>query len=382
MRVLHVITGLSTGGAEMMLHKLLAGGSGATESAVVSLVPGGPMRERIEGLGVQVASPGGARGRMPGPATLWRLARELRRFRPDVVQGWMYHGNLAAHAAVSTSRRSLPVLWNVRSTLADIDEEKPMTAAVIRLGARLSWLPARIVYPSAVAAWQHEAIGYSPRRRVLIPNGFDTGRFAPSAEQRAAARAALGVAPDAPVVGHVARHHPMKDHENLLRAAAILRRDWPRLTVLMVGRDVDEANASLVAARRDLGAEGVVRLLGERSDLPALTNAFDVAVSSSSWGEAFPNVLGEAMACGVPCVATDVGDSAAVVADTGQIVPPRDAERLAAALGAMLALPMDERRRLGEAARARVVAEYSLPAVVARYEELWSSLASSRRSAA
>ena len=382
MRLLHVISGLRTGGAETMLYKLLAGAKTSRDAIVVSLGEDGPMGAAIAALGVPVVPLGATPGRVPTPAALLRLVRLVRAFAPDVVQGWMYHGNLAALAAAGTSGTRRPVLWNIRSTLCDVDQEKRTTTAVIRVGARLSRWPAHIVYPSETAAVEHEAAGYSAHRRVLIGNGFDTARFRPDAELRLRARTALGVTDDRVLLGHVARFHPMKDHAGLLRAAALLRDAGVRFHLAMIGRGVDDGNAELAGLRRELGLEGCVSLLGERRDVADVTPGFDVAVSASSWGEAFPNVLGEAMACGVPCVATDVGDSRRVVGDGGLVVDRRDPAALAAAVERLARLDREGRARLGEAARARVLAHYSLPAIVAQYEDLWASATGAARRAA
>lgn len=294
----------------------------------------------------------------------------------------MYHGNLAAHAAAGLGGRRGRVVWNIRSTLCDIDQEKRFTAAVIRLGARLSGWPARIVYPSEAAALEHEAVGYSASHRVLIGNGFDTARFAPDPHARAALRATLGLAADDVLFGHVARWHPMKDHAALLRAAALLRDAGVTFHLAMIGRDVDEHNAELTGLRAALGLADRVHLLGERRDLHLLTPGFDIAVSSSSWGEAFPNVLGEAMACGVPCVATDVGDSARVVGEAGRIVARRDPAALARAMRELAALEEPARQHLGRLARERVLAHYSLPAIVRQYGETWREVAAAPERAA
>lgn len=373
-----MISGLATGGAEMMLYKLLSGSASlGVESAVIALAGGGPMRAEIESLGVPVHSLDLARASVPSPASVARLRRAVRGFAPDVVQGWMYHGNLAALAAAGGARRT-PVLWNIRSSLYDIDAEKRLTALVIRLGARLSRLPAGVVYVSRVSAAQHQAVGYDASRAVIVPNGFDTARYAPDPAARAALRASLGLPADAIVIGHVARYHEIKDHANLLRAAARLHARRPDVRFVLVGAGVDAANEALGSQAASLGVAGVLHLLGERRDVARLTPGFDVA-TSASWGEAFPNVLGEAMACAVPCVATDVGDSAEIVGATGVVVAPRDPEALAAGWEKVLARGPDGRRALGAAARERVVSRYSLGGVIARYVELYRATRDARR---
>jgi glycosyltransferase involved in cell wall biosynthesis len=207
----------------------------------------------------------------------------------------------------------------------------------------------------------------------VIGNGFDLLQFAPNDVARHRVRAELGVAPETPLVGIVGRDHPVKDHAGFLRAAAVVLRSIPEATFVLAGRDVDGRNARLVSLVADLGIGDRVRLLGERRDVPALMTALDVVVSSS-WTEAFPNVVGEAMACGVSCVVTDVGDSAWIVGETGRVVRPRDPGALAAAVQGVLTLEPSARRMLGLAARRRVEREFSLGAVADRYEDLYRSV--------
>ena len=382
MRCLHVISGLARAGAETALHKLVAAlrGSGV-ESTVVSLSSGGALEADIRALGVPVESLGMARGTPPSPGALYRLAAAVRRFQPDVVHGWMYHGNLAATAAVAVARSSAPVVWSIHSSLTDIGAEKRSTALVVRLGALVSSRAARIVYVSGLSAGQHEAAGYASDRRVVIPIGFDTARFAPSPGARQALRAALGLPDGAVTIGHVARYHPLKDHENLLRAAAILaaRRSEPRF--ILVGSGVDAANPELVRLTAAQPLMDRVLMLGERENVTGLTAGFDIATLASR-AEAFPNVIGEAMACGVPVVTTDVGDAAAIVGETGRIVPPRDSAALAHAWDEMLEIGPDGRERLGRAARQRILDHFSMSSVARRYEQLYVETIAARRSRA
>lgn len=382
--VLHVTTGLSVGGAEVMLHELLretiskTSANGPPGAAVVSLVGGGPLRERIEGLGVPVYELGMRRGR-PTPAALWRLARLCGRLGPDVIQGWMYHGNLAATLAAALSPGRTPVVWGVHNSIDDLAAEKRMTAATVRLGARLSARPRRIVYVSRASADQHEAIGYRPDRRAVIPNGFDLGRLRPDAGAYASVRAGLGIPKDAPLVGLIARYHPMKDHANFLDAAGLLAKRDRTVRFVLAGTGVDASNGELAARISEPGLRGRVHLLGERDDVYRITAALDVAASASAWGEAFPMVVGEAMACGVPCVVTDVGDSAWLVGDTGLVVPPRDPVALAAAWEELLRMDRASRTSLGERARARISSNFSLSEITRRYNALYAEVADRAR---
>lgn len=374
MKVIHFITGLATGGAESALYNLLQGGLAERfENHVVSLTDKGTIGSRIQDLGVPLTTLGMRKG-WPSILGLWRLRNVVRDFRPDVLQGWMYHGNIAANIAhIFTSGR--PALaWNVRHSLYGLVHEKYMTRQVIRLNRLLSRKPHTIIYNSRLSREQHEAFGFFSYRGLVIPNGINLQRFAPSSNVRQHVREKLGIPDAALVVGHVARLHPMKDHDGFLRAAVKVASKNSEIHFLLSGRDVSLESPAL-AGLIPAWARERFHLLGERNDVPFLMNAMDI-FCQSSWSEAWPNVLGEAMAAGLPCVATDVGDSRNILANTGIIVPPSDSEVLARGLLAMLSKPDDERRALGREARVQVRVNYALPHIVAEYQGLYEALAS------
>lgn len=307
------------------------------------------------------------------PTALLRLRLLVRDLRPNVLQGWMYHGNLAASAAGRLAPGRPAVSWNVRHSLYGLESEKPLTRQVIRANRFLSRGVGAILYNSRLSREQHEAFGFSGDYALVIPNGFDLERFRPDAEQRRRQRQALGIPASARVVGHIARFHPMKDHALFLRAAVQVAHQNTDARFLLVGRDVVTANPAFAGIVPGDLADRFM-FLGERHDVPELMQAMDV-FCQSSWSEAFPNVLGEAMASGIPCIATDVGDSADIVADTGVIVPPRDEEALARGILKMLAKSPGERQSLGLRARERVERNYALPRIVEQYAMLYKRLA-------
>jgi glycosyltransferase involved in cell wall biosynthesis len=368
--VLHVITDLETGGAEMMLLKLLSAHR-RTEPAVISLIgTGATIGGRIAALGIPVAALG-LRRSATSVLRLGRLLGSARRFRPDLVQGWMYHGNLAASAIRAFTRGPLPVLWNIRQTLYRLSDEPPLTRAVVRLGSAISGRPMSILYNSTLSAVQHEALGYDRTKRVVIPNGFDCDEFHPSAEAGRELRAELGLSPGAVLVGLVARYHPMKGHEVFLRAARLLADEWPEARFVLAGRGVTRGQPALATLIEELRLGDRVALLGERTDIPRLAAALNIACSSSVRSEGFSNAIGEAMACGVPCVATDIGESGALLGDTGMLVPPADPSGLARGIGLLLAETAEQRRDRGLAARARIQRDFSLAEIARRYDELY-----------
>ncbi|HZR02069.1 MAG TPA: glycosyltransferase [Burkholderiales bacterium] len=371
-KVLFVTTGLGTGGAEKMLMKLISRLHGKSiDASVVSLSPRGPVSSEIEALGVEtrhlgVAIPLGL------PWATVELAKIARRERPDVIQGWMYHGNLAAALARSFAGDHCRLCFGVRQSLQDLEREKPLTRQVIRVGRWLSHRADAIVYNSQVARRQHECFGYAVSSGTVIDNGFDTNLFRPDEAAYRSVRSDLGLNVDAPLIGLIARWHPMKSHDLFLKAASILATHRADVHFLLVGFGVTPDNPVFSRWLDVKPLAGRVHLLGERQDVARLTAALDVASCSSSWGEAFPNILGEAMSCGVPCVASDVGDVRRIIGDTGIVFPVGDSAAMTAAWRRMLDLSVQSRRDLGGAARRRIVENFSLDRVAYDFGVLYA----------
>ena len=371
LKVLHVITCLHTGGAEMMLYKILSGMNRKRfKPLVISLIDGGPVKEKIERLNIQVYSLGMRHG-IPTPAAIWRLQNLVRKFQPDLIQGWMYHGNIAAWLGRKMYGGHLPLYWNVRHSFYGIRYEKRLTRILIRWGSYLSAHVKTVIYNSTVSRYQHEAIGYNSTHSVVIPNGFDTNVFHPDTKARFSVRQELGVDNSTCLIGLIGRYHPMKDHENFFNAVKIVLKNNVDTQFLLAGRGIDSKNKILLAQIKSHGLENFLFLLGERADMPRLTAALDIACSSSSYGEGFPNVIGEAMACGVPCVVTDVGDSALVVDDTGRVVPARNSETFAKGIIQLQGLPECERKALCKSAQRRIEENFTLDKIVQDYETLY-----------
>ena len=319
----------------------------------------------LAGADVVILGKPGWFGRLVG--TL-RVPRAVSRLRPDIVQGWMLHGNLAAQIAGCLSR--IPVVWSVRHSRLTASNEKPLTRLLDSLMRHVSTLPVRIVYNSNEGRRHHERLGYDPSNSKVIPNGFDVVRFAIDDNARSHFRRVLDIGPNTVVIGMIARYHPIKDHSTFLQAASIVKQHWKNVRFVLVGSGCESRNAELREAVKRFQLAGCIDLLGERSDICSLANAFDIGVLSSS-SEGFPNVIGELMACGVPCVVTDVGDSRWLVGTTGISVPPGEPKPLAQALDKMIRLGPNERRRLGHEARARIIDHFSLESVVHEFQSLY-----------
>ncbi len=372
-RLCLIITGLSTGGAETMLLKLLQGLDRTHFTPeVISLTTLGEVGPRLQALGIPVTALGMRPGR-PDARRFWTLVQHLRRSAPDVVHTWMYHADLLGGlAARMAGVRALA--WGVHHSNLAPELNKRATLVVVKACAWLSrWVPRAILTCSERSRSVHVAAGYSAHKMVLITNGFDLTRFVPDAAARSSIRAELGLEPDTPLVGVVARDDPQKNHLGFVQAAAAVCAAMPQCHFVLAGQGIDLAHAGLGRAIEQAGLQQHVHLLGRRDDVPRLMAALDV-LASPSHGEAFPNVLGEAMACAVPCVVTDVGDSADIVGDTGRVVAAGDMGNMARELLAVLQLPVEQRRAMGASARARVQERYELGDVTRRYEDFYSEL--------
>ena len=374
--VAHVITTLGLGGAEVMLFKLLQHTDRRRFAHHVYSLAAlyGPIASRIQALQIPVTSMEMKLGSLPDPRAVLRLARLLREVRPDIVGTWLYHADLLGGTAAKLARPGLPVVWNIRQSNLDPALNRRRTLQVVRVCARLSsWLPDTIVCCSSEARRSHAAVGYDESKLRVIPNGFDLSAFHPDADARRAVRAELGISDDTPVIGMVARVDPQKDHRNFVDAAARLLARRPDVRFVLCGHNTSPDNVMLAEWIDAAGVRPACHVLGPRHDIPRLTAAFDIATLSSV-GEGFPNVLGEAMACGVPCVATDVGDSAEVIGDTGYVVPPRDAGALARAWDELLAAGRAAREALGLRARQRIEERFSIQRIARLYEETYAAI--------
>lgn len=369
--LLCVINALGTGGAEAMLYRLLTHLDRTRFRArVVTLIDTiEPFATKIRSLGIPVQTLGMRPGR-PNPLYVLRLARWLRQDPPDVIQTWLYHADLVGGLAARLAG-GIPVVWGIRHSDLSREGNPWLTLQTVKACARLShWLPRRIVCNSEASRAVHAAAGYAAEKMMVIPNGLDLAMFRPDpAARESVKKELLEIRGESPLVGLIGRFHPHKDHQNFIQAAAILSRSRPDVHFLLCGRGITWDNPKLVRWIMEAGIGDRFRLLGDRDDVPRLMAGLDLAVSSS-FGESFPNVIAEAMSCGVPCVATDVGDSAHIVGQIGRIVPPRDPRALAEAIEELLELNEEERCRLGAEARRRVQEHFDLPPMIAQFERL------------
>jgi glycosyltransferase involved in cell wall biosynthesis len=360
-KIVYVTAGLRGGGAEAMLTRLATAQPGvADEITLVSLLPAEGHIDRLVAGGVTVVElqfdrVGGA------AAGLVKLAKLIADSRPDIVQGWMYHGDLAALVALVMSgrRKQTRLVWSIRCSDMDLRHYGRGLRLVVKACTLLSGSPDLVTANSAAGLKSHLALGYRPRRAEVVANGVDIDEFRPDPAVRQAVRTELGIPENAMVLAHVARVDPMKDHGSFLAAMMEL----PDLFALLVG-----------AGTENLPAAANVLRLGRRQDVARLFAAADFTVSSSGFGEGFSNALAEGMACGLPAIATDVGDAKLILGDTGLVVPPENPRALAAAIRTLAREPAAARSDRRAKARARIVDNFAMTHAVQRYAGLYASL--------
>lgn len=374
-RVFFLIRSLEIGGAERQLVGLLRGiDKERFETTVATFYPGGALRPALEEVsGVRVLSLE-KRGRWDAVGFGARLARAVRESNPDILHGYMGIANELCLAMGARFRRK--VVYGLRASDIDYFRYGWLQGWSFRAGAVLSRYPDCIIVNSRAGQQHYVRNGYDGSRMVVIPNGVDTEVFRPDAVARERVRAEWRILEEEPVVGLVARLDPIKDHSTFLRAAARVLSSIPRVRFVCVGDGPAAYQEQLRSLESSLGLEGRVLWAGARSDMPAVFNAFDVACCCSI-SEGHPNVVGEAMACGVPCVVTDVGDAAWIVGDTGAVVPEADPEALGRELSRLLLDP--NRRGAGTAARPRIEKEFSMDALVRATERVLSAVVEGRQ---
>lgn len=369
--ILHIISGLDNGGAEAVLYRLSCFDRQNVQ-IVVSLTDTGKYGELLTNAGITVHCLDMPKSSLSFNSLykLWRLIYEIK---PDVVQTWMYHADLIG-GLITRMAGIRSVCWGIHHTDVHPVKTKRMTRWVVWLCSQLSrWLPARIVCCAHKSLQVHEELGYPANKCVVVTNGYDLSRFRPNLTERLDLRSNFGIADSMPVFGMVARFDSQKDHANLIKALSILKKEKIDFRFVLVGSGSTTDNLELSSLIIEYDLDDRALLLGERNDIPALMNVFDINILSSAYGEAFPNVLAEAMACGTPCVATDVGDASVIVADTGWIVPIQNEQVLADALAECIQMMSDQSEWVDRQLRCRnrIVDNFSIEKTVHGYQQVW-----------
>jgi len=371
--VCFLINTLNVGGAERQLFELVRHiNKGQFTITVVVLRNEGSLLDNVRACGDVRLLSLDQQGRCDFFRPLWKLYRLLKRVDPRVIHAFLPSANFFAFVAGSLLGNRC-VIWGIRASYLDLSAYSWPMRLLAPLNARLSKGVNCIVYNSQAGRKYHKAHGYTGKHVSVIPNGIDTECFFPQPQIRKLERQKLGLFNDTPVIGMVGRIDRNKDHHTFLHAASILHKTLPETRFLLIGSGEENLLKRLKKKMGELCLDRVVYWLGFRNDVSRLLSVLDINTSTSI-GEGFPNAVAEAMACGIPCVVTDVGDSAHIVGDTGFVVPSRNPQALAKAWRDLLQMGFDERCRLGERARNRIIDNFSLGKVIPMYEELYQEL--------
>lgn len=371
MKVKHIITGLNDGGAEAVLYRLCHHDK-ENQHIVISLMDKGKYGPLLEDMGVQVYCLNMPAGKIRFSALI-KLYKLIRQLKPDVVQTWMYHADLIG-GIIARLAGVKNIVWGVHHTTLVKGESKRSTILIAKINALISsFIPRKIIYCAEKSRQVQESIGFSHKIGHVVPNGYNIDNFKPDFNAGMAFRQEVGLADEKFLIGHVGRYHPFKDYPTLVNAVSLLTKEKSALKVAMVGSDLTTDNTQLNQLIKDNICTEHITLLGRRNDITAVMNGFDLFVLSSV-SEAFPNVLNEAMACGTPCITTDVGDAAVIVGDTGWVVPPKDPQALAKAM----LEAMEEKQNnpqawqaRKQACRERIVNNFSIEKMVEGYHRVW-----------
>lgn len=369
MKIIHIITGLGDGGAEHTLFKICKYDLNNTH-IIISLTGSGKYFLLLKNFGIKVYC---LNANFFSIFKFFYLIGLLRYLKPDIVQTWLVHadfiGGIAARLAGIKN-----IFWNIRYSNFEIGKAKVTTIIIIKILAKLSYLiPELIVIVSKKAKKIYEMEGFDKKKFKLIPNGYDLSVLKPNKLPKIIYKKKIKISKKIPLIGNVARYDPKKDHSNLLNALSIIRSKNIDFYCILVGSNIDTNNIILTSEIKKLKLSKYVKLLGQKNDILKVMNVLDVYVQSSSYGEGFPNVVAESMACGTPCVATDVGDASFIIGKTGWIVPPNNSIKLAKAIEKSLnKLGSKEWNKRSNKARLRIKENFNITKMIKSYNKMWN----------
>ena len=372
MKVLHIITGLKKGGAETLLFNLCKFDK-QNNHTIISLsdVEDSELPPNYPNVTVHSLNFPNGRIKIPG---LFKLYKLIKKIKPNIVQTWMIHADLIG-GIVARFAGIRNIFWGVHHTVLVKGKVKYSTSLILKFNAFLSsFVPKKIIYCAEKSRTIQESLGFKKSKGIVIQNGYDLDNFFQNDSLGEVFLKELDVSEDAFVIGHVGSYDPLKDQNSLIEALTVLNQKQFNFTAVLVGKNLDKNNNELVSKIMENGLSDHVHLLGIRNDIPSIMNAIDIFMLSSL-SEAFPNVLNEAMACGTPCITTNVGDASLIVDNTGWIVYPKDPKSLAdAVIKAADEKKLDNDKWINrkKECRQRIAKNFTLEKMVTRYGEVWS----------
>lgn len=367
MKITHIIIGLGIGGAELMLKRLVEGlnGKDGMHHSVISLTDLGPVGQQLLDNGIHVKSLG-MKNILSIPTTFIKLRRELKNKKPDIVQTWMYHADfLGGLAAKSLGIHN--VIWNVRNT--HLNSNGKFNMVFRKICAYLSYkVPKEIIYVSQSAYNEHLKQKYRSNIGKIIGNGFDTAKYSFSRRNREKYRSDFKLEDSDIAVFSIGRYVPAKDHSTFVAAICLAARTNPKIKGVLVGRDIQLDLFDLSDSEKKYFI-----MTGQRADIAELLSAADIFCLHSIT-EGFPNVLGEAMSVGIPCITTDAGDAALILKEKKYVVDVGDFSAISRKIIELSNEPDSVIAAIANKNTENIVRNYSISSILDQYIALYKAL--------
>lgn len=368
MKIIHIITGLGDGGAEHTLYKICKYDHNNIH-IVISLTGIGKYYSLLSNLGIKVYC---FKINFFSLFEFFSLIKLLNSLKPNIVQTWLVHADFIG-GITSRLVGIKKIIWNIRYSNLEIGKTKLTTLLIIKLLSKLSYIiPKAIVVVSKKSKLIYQILGYDKKKLIFIPNGYDLSILNNDLTRRQNFRKKIKFTKTIPVIGNVSRYDPKKDHKNLLKALSIIRSKNIEFLCILVGTNINKKNLKLMNEIKKLNLSSYVKLLDQNNDITSVMNGLDIFVQSSSYGEGFPNVVAEAMACGTPCVVTNVGDAAFIVGKTGWTVPPNNSLKLAKAIEQSLSeFRTKNWNKRRHKARLNIKEKFEISKMISSYNKVW-----------
>jgi glycosyltransferase involved in cell wall biosynthesis len=367
MRVIHVITGLGNGGAENTLYKVCKYDRN-NKHIVISITTKGKYFYILKNIGIEVYC---LNLKFYSIIKFFELIKLINYLKPEIIQTWLIIGDLLGGIAGRLAGYK-NIVWNIHFSNLKLDSTKLRNIIIIKILAILSHLiPKKIIIVSRDGFKNCKNLGYSKKKLIFIPNGYELSIFNYNKKQEHFFRKKYKIKKDIPIIGNVSRYDPIKDHSTLLKGLSFVRKKKINFLCILVGLNMDKKNKNLTSDIDKLNLKKNIKLLGSKKNITEIMNGLNAHILTSK-SEAFPNVVAEAMACKTPCITTNVGDCSFIIGKTGWLVPPQNPIKLAKVIEIALSeIGTKKWNKRRDQARLRIKRNFHINRMIKSFNNLW-----------